>query len=231
MAKNYGKKTMGRRNGSGVGSLMLAFVAFVFGYLIATVFDMNQLSGWVNTHVFAQQTVQSPEKPASQQAQLPKPKFEFYTLLAKEQVGRPLPQAPVAQTAQAIQPTADPVHVASSRPSSTAPLDLTVTQKLPLHEPLVAVQQDNKPTAVAANTTDKFMVQVGSFKNLREAEKMKASLVMKGFDVTISSTNQQQISWYRVIIGPFDSRTQAQKVQLAFARSEHIMGMVRKMDA
>lgn len=231
MAKNYGKKTMGRRNSSGVGSLMLAFVAFVFGYLIATVFDMNQLSGWVNTHMLAQQVAQSPTKPVSQQAQLPKPKFEFYTLLAKGQVGQPLPEAPVAQTAQAV-PSTEPVHVASSHaPSVSAPLDLTVTQKLPLHEPLVAVQPGNKPIAVAAITTDKFLVQVGSFKNLREAEKMKASLVMKGFDVTISSSNQQQMSWYRVIIGPFESRTQAQKAQLAFARSEHIVGMVRKMDA
>jgi len=230
MATNYGKKNMGRGNSSsGIGSLMLAFVAFVFGYLIATVFGSNQLSSWFNTQVLARQTTQLPGQATNQQAQITKPKFEFYTLLAKDQTVRPIPSPPPTQSTQ---PATVPAQITETA-TPTAPMDLTVTQKLPLHEPLVTTQPVTKPAPVATVTAsaERFMVQVGSFKNLHEAEKMKASLVMKGFEVAISVTNQQHVNWYRVIIGPFASRIQAQKAQLAFAQKEHIVGMVRKMDA
>jgi cell division protein FtsN len=89
---------------------------------------------------------------------------------------------------------------------------------------------ENHP-ASAHDNHDAYLVQVGSFRNMREAERMKAMLVMKGFDVHIASAIQQHVNWYRVIIGPFSSRIEAQQAQGAFARREHVMGMIRKMDA
>ncbi|MDP3561121.1 MAG: SPOR domain-containing protein [Legionellaceae bacterium] len=228
MATKYGKKNMGRRSSNGIGSLMFAFVAFIFGYLLATAFDINQLSGWVNTHILAK-APSSPTRPVVQQAEVPKPKFEFYTLLAKGQNGQPpVELAPSSQSQVAAVNAPQQVAVVPAA-STVVPIDLTVTQKLPLHEPLIANGQQPKSAPVIAG--ERYMIQVGSFKNVREAEKMKISLVMKGFDVNISTTNQQQMNWYRVIIGPFRSRSDAQKAQLAVARSEHIMGMIRKMDA
>ena len=53
---------------------------------------------------------------------------------------------------------------------------------------------------------------------------------MKGFDVSVASVIQGTGSWHRVIMGPFASRTAAVQAQLLVAKSERIMGMIRKMD-
>ena len=78
---------------------------------------------------------------------------------------------------------------------------------------------------------DAYLVQIASFKSNQEAERMKAVLSIKGFRVNIAMVTQQQIQWYRVNLGPFSSRTQAEQARVSIARSEHIIGMVRKMDA
>jgi cell division protein FtsN len=99
----------------------------------------------------------------------------------------------------------------------------------PVAPPVVATVE-KKPVSMTA-AYESYLIQVGSFRSAHEAERMKASLVMKGFNVAVSTATQNSINWYRVIIGPFSSREQAQTAQQAFARSEHIVGMVRKMDA
>ena len=243
MATNYKKKNMNSRNGRGIGSLMLAFVAFILGYLISTIFNLSSLGDWVNKNLLSQKVTEHKAKAPNQQAQLPKPKFEFYTLLAKDNAGRPVAQLPVAKAETTVSAKDDSTANAKTDstlalnsdtlrkppPSHAAPIDLTITQNLPLHEPLVAADKTAKQMSQAINNAEHFIVQVASFRNRYEAEKMKAALVLRGFDVYISSSNQQG-TWHRVVIGPFTSRTQAQKAQLAFARRQHIMGMIRKMD-
>lgn len=234
MVRNVARKNIKSRNGGGLSKLMLTFVAFLFGYLSASLLDLNQLGLWVTTRVLAQQKI-SPPIPLRSVAALPKPKFEFYTLLANERVGRPDPAAAgvVAVTPVVI---ASVSHVPSiplssqASNSSVMPANLTVTEKLPLHAPLTIPVVETKKRAVKASDSTPFLVQIASFRNLREAERMKASLMLKGFDVSINTALQQRVTWYRVIIGPFGSRLQAQKAQLAFSRSEHIIGMIRKID-
>lgn len=53
-----------------------------------------------------------------------------------------------------------------------------------------------------------FSLQVGSFRNLADAETLRAELILKGYDTSIQKTlNQQNTTWYRVIVGPFNSRS------------------------
>ncbi len=218
MAGNYRRTNVPRRNSNWLGQFLLVFVVFVAGYMTASLYNLASLSAWVGTHVLANSSLQPIIKSGPQLAALPKPKFEFYTLLANEQVAgatqaATLPQAPVISPTMAFASVSD----------------------LPLHEPLAPVAAEKKPVLVSnskdINSKDAYLVQVASFKSLREAERMRVGLVMKGFEVKIAMVNQQQINWYRVIIGPFGSKTLAQQAQQAFARREHIMGMIRKMDA
>ncbi|WP_338078273.1 SPOR domain-containing protein [Arsenophonus endosymbiont of Bemisia tabaci] len=44
------------------------------------------------------------------------------------------------------------------------------------------------------------MVQCGSFKNLEQAESVKANLAFSGLESRISSTE----SWHRVVLGPYN---------------------------
>ena len=223
MANEYGKRNGSRqRNRGGFSKQFLsALVCFLFGYLSASVFDFTSLSSWVNNH-FMQKIPLASIKTVPQQAELPKPKFEFYTLLASEHHDAGEQAATTAAAASppvsSVVPTLTaeakvaPVTVASSKPSNA-----TVPEK-PLIEP-VAVGKDA------------YVVQVAAFRSRPVAERMKAALVLKGFMVTISLVNQQSTSWYRVNLGPFASKTTAQQAQSDVAHSEHIVGMIRKMDA
>ena len=241
MAKNYGKKKPARSSNNVLGSVLLIGVAFFFGYVSASFYDFNHLSHWMNEHVLAASSTPTALKKATQVAALPKPKFEFYTLLANERVRNNAESAvngsstaavsqPMAPNSAANQiATLPPVERAPTVVLPSEPMNLAVTQKLPS---LSTNPTDARAaSAVLAQQKGGYLIQVGSFKNLREAERMKAKLLMKGFDVNIATLQQQRINWYRVTIGPFVSRNEAQKVQTAFARSEHITGMIRKMDA
>ena len=218
MAGHYRKKNSPPQRGNMLGQLLLVFVVFVAGYLSASLYDLASVTNWVGAHVLANNSAALVIPSGAQQAQLPKPKFEFYTLLANEQV------AGAAPTAPALPVAASPVKVLPLH----APL--APVAAVALKSPAPVVVAEKIPTLIA-NNREVYTVQVGSFQKRQEAERMKAALVMKGFDVSIVTSTQQYINWYRVVIGPFSSRMQAQQAQVAFAKREHITGMIRKMDA
>ena len=215
MAGNYRRKNTTRRNGGTTGQLLLIVVSVIIGYVLASFFDFNCLVTWINTHILVSTPVKPTLAKANQRAELPKPKFEFYTLLANDKAGGiSRPTTPVVP--------------------ATAPKETPQAKALPLHAPLAPVASTPSPVVTAPPVIpnkDSYLVQVGSFRSMREAERMKASLLMKGFDVGIHTVTAQQINWYRVIIGPFSSKIAAQQAQQSFARSEHVAGMVRRMDA
>jgi cell division protein FtsN len=222
MAKEYGKRNSARNKGSVSKPLLLVLISFLFGYLSASVFDYTSLSSWVNRQL-AQHVGPTAAKLTPQQAKLPKPKFEFYTLLASEHnssdqitTATPTIVAPTQALTPTTPSTVSPANVAANKNGQVA----TVVTGKPV--PIL-------PQAVASKGTD--LVQVAAFKSRQEAERMKASLVLKGFSVSITSINQRNMNWYRVNLGPYASRDQAAKAQGAVARSERIVGMIRKMDA
>ncbi len=211
MAKDYGRTPQKNQKSGFSKQLLLVLVSFLLGYLSALTLDFNNINAWVKTQLIAINPSQGTPKPVSQQAQLPKPKFEFYTLLASgEQAASP---------PSATQPTP------SSASSTTAPPVKT--------QALVSTALANavaaKPSKISKESS--YMVQVASFKSKQEAERMKASLSLKGFIVSISAFTQQNTNWYRVALGPFVSRSQAEKAQASISKSEHIVGMIRKMNA
>jgi len=229
MAKDYRKKSPARRStpartGGGSKQFVWVLVSFFCGYLVSTVFDVSAFSDWLKTNVLAKQDVKV-AKPATQIAattQIPKPKFEFYTLLASEHTATPV---------TAVNPAAASSTAVTTLANRASPMTVPVTTATPT----VIAPTQKTPAALAASAPalmkESYLVQIASFRSKQDAEHMKASLILKGFTVNIATINTQQINWYRVIIGPFASRTQAAKAQGAIAQSEHIMGMIRKMDA
>ena len=226
MAKDYGKKKSSHPSSSFSKQLLLVTVCLLVGYLSAEVFDFSSLSKWVNTQLVSHQTVPVPKKTDPQQAQLPKPKFEFYTLLASERPGEgeqaakiaPVPSSTIPKVPVVV-PTGTMNLATSEHPSSVPPI-------VPANG--VSAKQVLVPVV---NTKGAYLVQVAAFKSQQEAERMRALLVLKGFTVNIAMINQKKTNWYRVTLGPYVSRAEAQKAQAAVAHSEHIVGMVRKMDA
>lgn len=207
MANSPRKKSSGSANNRASKQLMLVLVAFVCGYLSGSLLDVNHLSEWVKQRVFAQKPDSPLPKPAHQAA-MPKPKFEFYTLLTSEHAHVSNAHAPEAKK-----------HSDKALKSDTNPkMPASVAEAVPVANK----DKDKKNT---------YLLQVASFKQKEDAERFKASLILKGFDVQVTLVKQQQTRWFRVILGPYPSKIQAEKVQNEIARTEHTMGVIRKMQA
>jgi cell division protein FtsN len=173
----------------------------------SSLWDLGSVVNWINAQHLTQDLASPNVAPHPKTALLPKPKLEFYTLLANENSNGVQPVAVMPTSAPA---PATPRVANASVPPAT-PMEVRALN------PIVAKQG--------------YWVQVGSFRSQKEAEKIKASLTLKGFMVSMTVISQQNTSWYRVGIGPFASFMDAEKAQSSVARTEHVKGMIRKMDA
>lgn len=224
MARDYGNRRSSRRNAGAPHQLLVIAVTFLLGYLTATVLDIKTLGHWMNTQVLAS----NEEKPvkAEQKASLPpKPKFEFYTLLANEKVASTTQPNSVHHTHSAQSVSSTAVTAAANTTRSTPSAALASAQA-----PVAANAVEAKPNAVAQETKNAYLVQVASFKTRADAEHMKGLLTLKGFDVNVVPiVSPVKGSWFRVVIGPYSNHLSAQQAQLTLAKTEHLNGMIRRV--
>jgi cell division protein FtsN len=240
MAKSYSKKTRAPQQICGFFKhLFLVLVSFVVGYAFATCCDYTKLTQWLNDYILKPRQLTSIEKPI-QKAELPEPKFEFYTLLTKES-NRPA-AAPVLPPPTASASIERDKLIASdpARPQPQLSIEThSFTDNSPLtHHPvqlsheraLQRVEQLPQSSPIIVPSKDNYLVQLASFRRPEDADRMKASLTMKGYIPSVVAVNQKNIYWYRVVLGPFNNKSDAQRVKQTIARSERITGMVRKLD-
>jgi cell division septation protein DedD len=100
------------------------------------------------------------------EAQPPKPRFDFYTLLPQQRLE-------VEPEPRDIEPAAD---VADPRPVSAA--------------------------------RDVYLLQAGSFRQRDDADRRRAELLLLGLEPSVEETNSDNGRWYRVYLGPFESRSE-----------------------
>jgi cell division protein FtsN len=74
-----------------------------------------------------------------------------------------------------------------------------------------------------------YIVQVASLKNPKDADSIKAKLVLDGFNVNITQTkNSSGTTWFRVQIGPFNNFDDAYDTQNRL-RKNHFDGLIKKV--
>ncbi|KTD54322.1 Sporulation domain-containing protein [Legionella sainthelensi] len=254
MAREYNNKRSSRSRSGASHHFLLITVIFLLGYMAASFFDFETIMHWVNTQVLAHHDAkkESAKPEAPQQAVIPpKPKFEFYTLLANEKT--PASQANNATTAAqstaaassnvttvqpasvananpatnvvtASSPTTVPVTNAVTAASTTATssqVKSNITQQPPA--PARAIATKTAPVSAGGN----YLVQVASFKARQDAEHMKGTLILKGFSVyIIPVSHPTKGNWFRVVVGPYSNRGLAQQAQINLARNERLNGMI-----
>lgn len=257
MAREYSNKRSSRSRG-GAPHLLVITVIFLLGYLAASFFDFETVSHWVNTQVLAYHEMKKvPAKPETpkQAVNPPKPKFEFYTLLANEKTAGSQPNNHAAT--QPATANANPVTTVqpTTANTNTAPTAMTVTAKATVpalganmvaaasttatsaQVRLNATRQQPVPqntamsaklaSASAAAVKGNFLVQVASFKARQDAEHMKGNLILKGFSVYIIPVSHPiKGNWFRVVVGPYANRGLAQQAQVTLARNERLNGMI-----
>lgn len=224
MATTYRKKNQVSSQSGLLGSVMLIGVSFLSGYLAASFLDIKHLGSWLlSLRPEISQLVSAPQLANHTQ----KPKLEFYTLLTANHGAVLPPPPPVAVVAPApvvavTQSTHSPntqQRVAYVNSESTLlAREIKTEVKLAAQNPITTKQQG-------------YTIQVAALRSLHDAEHMKASLLLRGFSANVSSVASHGVTWFRVMIGPFASRAQAEKTQSVLARRERMNGMIRKMDA
>jgi cell division protein FtsN len=269
---DYKRQKNAKQHGGAIRHVVGLFASFLCGYLVANVFDLPSVVAWVNhqwvtaqsgnVNVEAENAADKPVK----QATLPKPKFEFYTLLSKDTTaatsmprGVPgtatstIPGSQIAAAAPITSGTSQqqPVTSATQQGSSGDQLaekapsvvnqDTTGAPASNLSVPVAESKPvlESKPIGAGAESPvaklagkETYMIQVAAVTRRQDAERLKASLTLKGYSVMIISPTQPQakVTWFRVVIGPFHSRADAERAQVNVARTEHIQGMIRKVD-
>lgn len=76
-------------------------------------------------------------------------------------------------------------------------------------EVIVPDTPDTNPSTQSANSNDVFLLQVGSFKSNRDADSLRARLLLLNLDAKIEKVSpRKNETWHRVIVGPFIDRSE-----------------------
>jgi cell division septation protein DedD len=148
--------------------------------------------------------------------------------------GSPSPDSTVSQplTLPPSDTTAPQQQYSLPLNSSTAPsaAAATSTAVAPVALPAAATQPPAKPavhtitrTAPAVTTTQasgKWMVQAGSYGSSANAEKVVAVLKQHGIHASLSHFSKAGHTYYRVRVGPYAERADADKAAAAVAKAD-----------
>ena len=225
MARNYQHHGKKRSRPQGRGQLVLLILSFVTGYMSSSIVNVNQLNSWLD-HSYQQVAANHPQikalTPAPTMTARNQPKLEFYTVLTKETDHR-IP--PAVDLNKMIKPS----DVAIAKPITLAKV---IDAKPVVAANIVKNDVNQLPKSIAGELKKgSYVVQLASFRYYSQAEKFKAKLIMKGFDIKISAIDRGPMRWYRVMLGPYSSSAEAQKANIIFQAKEHASGMVRQMEA
>lgn len=133
----------------------------------------------------------------------------------------PAPSPPQLMPSQAGSPQAAPSPATQAASVPTAP---------PKQAAKAAPVQTMQPTpASSVKAAGTWIVQVGSFPAAEDAQKLKRRLLGKGFVVFVQEAKLAgKGTWYRVIVGPFESEGVASGAAGRLRDEEKLSVMVRK---
>ncbi len=121
----------------------------------------------------------------------------------------------------------------SSRPSTVdlatkSEPRLTTARPELLAEATKEILPATQPTPLPADP--QFIVQVGAFRTLQQAEELKAQLVLSGLQASVQTFEKSPDNiWHRVYIGPFTDKPQALALQHRLQQTQALHGLVLKM--
>ncbi|MFM7697799.1 MAG: SPOR domain-containing protein [Limnohabitans sp.] len=120
-------------------------------------------------------------------------------------------------------------------PSANVPTDMPKLDK-PVEAtaptiPTPAVSEDplGDLAASKAQQTDAFhyFVQAGAFVSSTDAEGQRAKLALGGYDAVVSQRDQDGKIIYRVRLGPFESKSQAEQIQAQLKTNKFESALIR----
>ena len=98
--------------------------------------------------------------------------------------------------------------------------------ELPQMEPSFII--NNVKVAKEPVLEDKYVLQIGTFNTLQDADGLRAKLMLIGFDASIEDIKLKDSMQYRVIMGPFNSEVQVLSKQKSLAEKKIIDTLILK---
>ncbi|MCY4426350.1 MAG: SPOR domain-containing protein [Halieaceae bacterium] len=117
-------------------------------------------------------------------AERPKPRFDFYTLLPEQNL-EVVDAAPGSVQASARKTEAQPAPA---------------RQELALPSP-------------AGQEAGRYLLQAGSFRQAGDADSRRGELILLGLTARVEEFTTDSGRWFRVYVGPFESRSQLNRAQ------------------
>lgn len=205
--REYRQKTQKPRQGGWARKMVMLAVIFSCGYLAASYFSISALKVLIYQTMSSENSAGKSPVLTSVKKNTEKPTFEFYTLLTDE-----------------------PQSAGKSKQRNRKTQSAIKQNRIQEDKKNLARVASAKASASKANGQHRFLVQIASFRNEKDAQKLKAEFILKGYTVKINPIKTQNARWFRVLVGPFDSKKIAVKAQTEIARSEHVKGMIRTVD-
>lgn len=138
-------------------------------------------------------------------------KFDFYTMLPKQEVVAPVAGRKTTTAVPVPTPSAPAPAIAPAPPVAAAPAQPAATAPLP--PPAAA-----RPAAPAAEKSAGFALQAGSFATRAEADRRRGELVLSGLSVNVAQAKTAAgETRFRVMVGPFASEAAMKKAQQQLA--------------
>ena len=152
-----------------------------------------------------------------------KTNFDFYRLLPKTEVRVGEPAAPGG----AVPPPA-PAERTAPRPSTATPRPSTAASGRKPPEPAVAPAPTPAPTPTPApaSASREYRVQAGSFREKKEADRLRASLALGGFESRIQTRDTAGGTRHRVMLGPFRGRDAAEAAKARLRAAQGIDALI-----
>jgi cell division protein FtsN len=115
--------------------------------------------------------------------------------------------------ATAVSPAPRTMPRAASRPGSDPAGVLAIKPSAPVATAVPTVPPAGNAPAGALTDPFSYFVQVGAYSRTEEAEQQRAKLAMLGFGAKVTEREQSGRTVYRVRIGPFETRHDAESNQ------------------
>ncbi len=85
--------------------------------------------------------------------------------------------------------------------------------RLPQQSVDVEVDPDEIANARQSPDAERFLLQAGSFKQREDADRRRAEMLLLGLEPRIEETNGSNGRWFRILVGPFETRSQLAKAR------------------
>ena len=115
---------------------------------------------------------------------------------------------------------------AETIPSAPPALEVTVGPRFDFYTVLPNQELDLNPDIEPANlqsgnaSSTQYLLQVGSFRQQAEADRRRGELALLGLEATVELGDGDNGRWYRVYLGPFESRSKMARARSLTAQAD-----------